>query len=170
MYRINGKGRSKVQSFFLGTDAKKRAIVTVGNPLRKDDGAAVVLGRILKNELENVFITHQAPENFIYKLIKEGYSHILILDAAEMQLSPGSSAVLEREDILAGEIMTHSMPIRFFTSLMERLGRNVLIVGIQPKDRGFGEMLSPVVEQKVKKLAAFIKKSVEKEEKIPKNA
>lgn len=157
MYQIEGRGKPKLQQFFAGTDEKDCAIVTVGNPLRKDDGAAVCLGRLLEHDINNVFITNQAPENFTYKLIQEGYSHILIIDAAEMELPPGSSAILKREDLLEGEIVTHSIPIRFFTSLMERLKREVLILGIQPKDRGFGQTLSSEVKQKVKKLAREIK-------------
>lgn len=159
MYRIKERGKTKLQQFFSGTEEKDRAIVTVGNPLRKDDGAAVVLGRLLETELENVFVTNQAPENFIYKLIQEGYSHILIIDAAEMELPPGESAILQRENLLRGEIVTHSISIRFFTSLMERLKRKVLVLGIQPKDRGFGQTLSLEVEQKVKKLACVIKEA-----------
>lgn len=148
---LTGTEAKKKIHDFLKT-AKALAIVTVGNPLRRDDGAAIFLGELLKEEIDNVFIANQAPENFVYKLIRERFSHILIIDAAEMNLQSGEMGVIQREDLLQGEIMTHSISIRFFTHLLQKLRRKILIIGIQPEDRGLGQNLSPVVKVGVKEI------------------
>lgn len=154
MYLLEGKGKIKLQKFL--SDATKLGIVAVGNSLRNDDGVALFLGKSLKKNFEHVYITEQAPENFIYKLLKEEYTHILIVDAAEMNLSPGRSAVIQKEALMGGKIMTHSIPISFFSHLMEILEVSVLILGIQPKDRSFGQSLTPEVKKGAEKVRKII--------------
>lgn len=148
------KGTLILQNFLL--KAKKLAIITVGNPLRRDDSIGVYLGKILEKKLENVFITEQAPENFMYKVIKEDYTHVLIIDAAEIKLSPGEIGILQKEDIIEEEITTHSIPLRFYTALIKRLNKEILILGIQPKSRKIGLEISKEVRKAANSLAKRI--------------
>lgn len=148
------KGKLTLQNFLLKT--KKLAIITVGNPLRRDDSIGVYLGKILEKKLENVFIAEQAPENFMYKIIKEDYTHILIIDAAEIKLSPGKIGILQKEDIIEKEVTTHSIPLRFYTALIKQLNKEILILGIQPKNRKIGLEISKEVRKAANNLAKRI--------------
>lgn len=148
------KGKQAFQTFLF--KAKKLAIITVGNPLRRDDGIGVYIGKLLEKHLENVFIAEQAPENFMYKVMKGDYTHVLIIDAAEINLSPGKIGILRKEDIFEKEITTHSIPLRFYTALINQLNKEILILGIQPKNRKIGLDISEEVRKAGDNLAKRI--------------
>jgi len=141
--------------------AGKVVIVGVGSPLRRDDSAGLAVVRELEmlgaSDIEGVELLEagSAPANILGKLDSLGPSHIILIDAADHGSRPGSVRLVRPEEARSGHIITtHTLPLGFLCSYVEReAGARTIIIGIQPKDLGLGEGLSPEVERASRSLA-----------------
>lgn len=144
-------------------DSRKIAILTIGNPLRGDDAAGVVVGKKLKGNVGvDVFIGETAPESYVIKIVDSGYSHVIIIDTAVMSHPPGSIFVVDKNRIVEGIMTTHSIPISLIVDFLEANNIKTLIIGIQPKNTDFVRGLSEEVENAVNKLVDILSKLLTK--------
>jgi len=151
-------------------------VLGLGSPLRRDDFAGIAVLRALRRLLtekgqltgsgERVLLVEggSAPENVLGLVARARPTHVLIVDAADLGLPPGSAALIRPEEAGSAHLpSTHTLPVRFLCSYLSRLtGAKTLVLGIQPKDIGFGEGLSPELEDAIKHLAGALVEALER--------
>jgi hydrogenase 3 maturation protease len=114
------------------------AIVGVGNTMRGDDGAGILVVRALAERLvgaPDVLLIDgsTAPENFTGPLRRFRPDLVIEVDAAHLEQPPGTVAWVDWRDADGMSASTHTLPpsvlARFLTA---DLGCRVLLLGIQP--------------------------------------
>ena len=138
--------KDKLQSWFSGYH--KLIITGIGNPIRKDDFIGVLIVRGLKDKVPSsvcLIECETVPESFLESIIGLNPSHILIIDAALLNLEHGASKLVSPEELQERQaISTHALPLRIFCQyLAQTTEAKIALLLIQPKDTSFGEDLSP---------------------------
>jgi hydrogenase 3 maturation protease len=126
-------------------------ILGIGNEMRGDDG----LGSVLAQELSNledknitIFDGKTVPENFTGAIKRETPSHIIIVDAVEMDETPGHVKLVFKEEIANYSISTHAMPLSFLINYLETTtSAKIMLMGIQPKDMDLIDNMSPEIHE-----------------------
>lgn len=94
------------------------------------------------------FCGGSAPESMTGEIRKFNPSHLLIIDAANLNQKPGTIELVNTDNIEGVSFSTHRLPTRIFMDyLVKSIGCEVLILGIQPKSMNFGEELSYELKQ-----------------------
>ena len=127
---------------------RRVVIVGIGNPLRKDDFIGVLIVRGLKGRVPSsvcLIECETVPESFLESIIELNPSHILIIDAALLNLEAGASKLVSPEELEERQaVSTHALPLRIFCQyLAQTTEAKIGLLLIQPKDTSFGEGLSP---------------------------
>ena len=129
------------------SNAQKVVIAGIGNPLRKDDFVGVEIVRNLQNKVsQSVYLIEceTVPESFIEPITEFKPTHVLIIDAALLNLKPGSSKLIEPGQMVKQPVIsTHALPLRIFCEYVAKTtGAKIALLVIQPKDTSFGEGLT----------------------------
>ena len=129
------------------SNAQKVVVAGIGNALRKDDFVGVEIVRNLQNRVSQfVYLIEceTVPESFIEPITEFKPTHILIIDAAMLNLKPGSSKLIEPDQMMKhAPISTHALPLRIFCEyLAKTTDAKIALLVIQPKDTDFGEGLT----------------------------
>ncbi len=67
-----------------------------------------------------------------------------MIDAAQMNESPGTIRAIEWQDTIGLSASTHTLPLNVIAQyLVTDLGCDVVVIGIQPQDNAFDAPLSP---------------------------
>lgn len=126
-------------------------ILGIGNEMRGDDGLGSVLAQKLspyENENLTVFDGKTVPENFTGAIKREAPSHIIILDAVEMNESPGHIRLVAKEEIANYGISTHALPLSFLIKYLESIHpAKIMLMGIQPKNMDLNHSISPEIQK-----------------------
>jgi len=143
------------------SNAQKVVIAGIGNPLRKDDFVGVEIVRNLQNKVsQSVYLIEceTVPESFIEPITEFKPTHILIIDAAMLNLKPGSSKLIDPGQMVnQPAISTHALPIRIFCEyLAKTTGAKIALLVIQPKDTSFGEELTAELRKTAVKLTNLL--------------
>ena len=126
------------------------AIVGIGNPLRNDDAAGLLVARELLQR-ECAADTHHllviqaghAPENVTGELQKFHPDLIILIDAADMRTEPGTICWVPIQSIEGMSASTHSLPLSMLARYLTlELNCAVVLIGIQPKSTEVGETVS----------------------------
>ena len=140
--------------------AKRIVIIGVGNPIRRDDNVGVEVvsgleGKVPKSVL--LIKSETVPESFIGSIEQFDPTHILIIDAALLELTIGSVKFFESIFTSRTAISTHNLPIQIFTEYLRRTtGAKIAMLLIQPKDTSFGEGLTRKLSIKKESLVKII--------------
>lgn len=115
-------------------------LVGVGNPLRGDDAAGCLAARrVRESGRVRVIVAEEIPEAYLGPIAAARPDSVVLLDAVDMGAEPGSFAVLERNDVTSYTPGTHRLPLSVLMELVElETGADVLLLGIQPSQVGFG--------------------------------
>jgi hydrogenase 3 maturation protease len=134
--------------------ARRVAVLGVGSDLRGDDAAGIRVAAALERSLSGrkdvgVFLGHTAPENFSGIIRVFAPSHLVAVDAAGLGSIAGQAAILRGDDIGDTGLCTHGLPLSvMFAYLREALpSLEVVVIGIQPEDTGFGKPVSEAVSR-----------------------
>ena len=161
---------SKIETNDIETDlknwlsnAQKVVIAGIGNPLRKDDFVGIEIVRNLQNKVsQSVYLIEceTVPESFIEPITEFKPTHILIIDAAILNLKPGSSKFIEPTQMVKQTaISTHALPLRIFCEyLAKTTGAKIALLVIQPKDTSFGEGLTSKLRETATNLTTLLSK------------
>lgn len=139
-------------------------MLAIGNELRGDDGLGPLFAKKLSQITENssdvvVIDGGTVPENFTGSLRKEKPTHVILIDAVEMNGNPGDIEFIEKERISEFNVSTHSMPISFLIKYLETTSPfKIILVGIQPQKMVLGEEITLEVENSVNDLINIFKK------------
>jgi len=127
---------------------KKLLIMTIGNILMSDDGVGPMIYQELKFKLSlinglELINAELNPENYLKKIIRLEPSHIIIIDAIQSDLTPGSIYFFGNEEIddrLFSQPSTHMISLANINKnlLHELKSVEILNIGIQVKSAHFG--------------------------------
>src|SRR5271157_2753198 len=144
---------------------KKNLVVTIGNEMMGDDAAGSLLARMIElSPLEDweVLDGGSAPENYMFKIREMGPERVLIVDAADMGLQGGEIRLIDQEVIGSVFIVTtHSLPLNYLMEAIREFVPRVELIGIQPKVVAFGYPISPLVQQAVEEVYAWLRQGWE---------
>jgi hydrogenase 3 maturation protease len=147
------------------------AVIGIGSELHGDDAAGVLVARKLGARRAapagrlRAFEAGGAPENVTGDLIRflgsgagPGRPHVLLVDAANLDLAAGQMKLLAPEDLDGISCSTHRLPLGVLGRyLAERSGCQVSVLGIQPKSVSFLAPVSPEVRRAVTLVAAELR-------------
>ncbi len=133
------------------THADKVVIAGIGNPIRSDDFVGTRIVQQLKDKVPQyvrLIECETVPETYILDIEEFYPSHVLLIDAAMLGLSPGESRLVFPEQIAGySAISSHVLPLRVFSDyLKESTGAKIALLLIQPKNVEYGEELSAELE------------------------
>ena len=154
----------------------KVVIVGIGNSLRGDDGAGPELIKSLKFKVRSSEKNHElstpnhqlclidtgsVPENFLQKIVGERPDVILLVDTINLGKPAGSIEIIAAENLKEESFSTHNASLKLTIAYLKKETKaSVFLLGIQPKNIGFGQKISPEVEESVKKIAKEIEEIV----------
>lgn len=149
----------KLREWLFGD--KRVVIIGLGNPILTDDSVGVKVIQDLQNRVpENVLLIEceTTPENYLQEIINFKPTHVLIIDAAMLNLKPGEIVLLGPEDLkINSAFSTHFLPISLFCEHIERTSNaKIKLLLIQPKEISFGEELSPEVASSKEKIVKVL--------------
>jgi hydrogenase 3 maturation protease len=134
------------------------AVVGVGNTMRGDDGAGILVVRALASRLRDapdvlLIDGSTAPENFTGPLRRFRPDLVIEIDAAHLEQPPGTVAWVDWRDADGMSASTHTLPPSVLaTFLSADLGCRVSLLGIQPATLEMGCGLSPDVAEAADRL------------------
>ena len=103
------------------------------------------------------------PENFGTPIRDFNPTHIILVDAAQLNLKPGSSRLVTQDRIVGLSISTHSLPLNVFAKYLESITHaKVILLAIQPKNVNFGEPLTRELDEAADELAGILSKVLDK--------
>ncbi|MCK4387506.1 MAG: hydrogenase maturation peptidase HycI [Dehalococcoidia bacterium] len=141
----------------------KELILGIGNTLKGDDGIGVHVVERINEYLKKVDQKSKqvksagtkreiiaincgtAPENYTSSVREHVPDRLILVDAAEMGLSPGSYRIIPPEKIGVMCVSTHNMPLSLFVSYVSEFCRGIVLIGIQPERMDVGATLSSAV-------------------------
>ncbi|HMU93032.1 MAG TPA: hydrogenase 3 maturation endopeptidase HyCI [Anaerolineales bacterium] len=136
------------------------AVVGIGNTLRNDDGAGILVARELTRRehlagMHHVLVIQagHAPENVTGELREFDPDLILLVDAAEFRDVPGAICWVPIQAIEGMSASTHSLPLSMLARYLTlELHCDVALIGIQPKSNDVGEVISVEVQAAVNEI------------------
>ncbi len=141
-------------------------VLGIGNRLGGDDAAGTCVVDILnqrchraKDPLPNEIIAIDAgtaPESYTSIIRKQRPDLLILIDAADMGLPPGSLRIIAPEKINILSFSTHGIPIPMFVSYVKKYCGKILVIGVQPEQTETGKGVSKLVHKSVKKLCEAI--------------
>lgn len=153
---------------------RRVAVLGIGNELRGDDAAGVLVARSLTGaDADHLLVIDAglAPENQTGLLRRFQPDLVLIVDAAELGEEAGTVRWLSWEQTDGLTASTHTTPPSMLGRfLAESLACEVVVIGIQPRDTSFGAPLLPEVAAAVKAVSESITALFGTRETIPEYA
>jgi len=140
-----------------------KVLLGVGNTLLSDDGVGCWIADSFSSDgLSSggwrAFHGGTAPENFTAPIRRLEPELLVIVDAADMGLPPGSIRIIPPDQIDDTSIGTHMLPLSHLIHYLSTDIQTILFFGIQPETIGPGEELSPVVQTAAEALINILKK------------
>ncbi|MFW9996229.1 MAG: hydrogenase 3 maturation endopeptidase HyCI [Candidatus Odinarchaeota archaeon] len=151
-------------------ESSKLAILCVGNDLRGDDSAGILVyeelvKKLSKNESSNYFVLFNGgslPENYTKPIRESRASHMLLIDAAEFGGKPGDVGLFSPDDITGSSYSTHTLPLSIFLkTLAKATETRFSIIGIQPGRTELGEPPDDIIVTTSKIVAKELLKAIE---------
>jgi hydrogenase 3 maturation protease len=134
------------------------AIVGIGQALRGDDAAGVVVARALRGlrlDCEHLLVIDAgpAPENYTGPLRRFAPDLVVLIDAAQMDAPPGAVQWVDWRSASGLSASTHTLPCAITGQyLVAQLGCEVALLGIQPANTCIGARLSGAVRRSAQTL------------------
>ena len=133
-------------------------LLGVGNTLLSDDGVGCSIADSFSAEGWITYNGGTAPENFTAPIRRADPALLLIVDAAEMDLSPGSIRIIQDDQIDDTSIGTHMLPLSHLIRYLSPDIPEILFIGIQPETINPGVGLSPAVQAAADSLIIMLQK------------
>ncbi len=136
------------------------ALVGIGNLLRTDDAAGMLVAHLLSErtcaaDKDHILVLEAgpAPENSTAELRSFAPDIVLLIDAADMGKEPGAIEWISEDDIDGMSASTHSLPLSMLAQYLNlELGCKVMLLGIQLVSNEVGEEVSVEVLDAVKEI------------------
>ena len=140
-------------------------IAGIGNEIRTDDFVGVKIVQDLTGKISkkvHLIECETVPESFMDEIVELKPSHVLLIDAAILDLEPGAVRLYDACKVANfPAITTHMLPLRVFCDYITQMGQTKLaLLLIEPKNTEFGEGMSPELndsaERVVKSLLSIL--------------
>ncbi|MDD4894146.1 MAG: hydrogenase maturation peptidase HycI [Candidatus Omnitrophica bacterium] len=150
-------------------NAQKIAILAIGSELRGDDAAGMLVAKhldkaccnIKKEAKFKVFFGDTAPENLTGEIKRFKPTHLVIIDSADFNDKPGAVKLIDADKIDGFSSCTHSLPIKILRAyLINCIGCEIIIIGIQPCSISFGSGISKEVKDSAERVSSQIKEAI----------
>jgi len=133
----------------------------IGNPLFGDDGVGPFVADALRKEGLQRSITaincETMPENYVADLRRKSPNTLLIIDAADMNLAPGSLRRIPFDMVENISFSTHGLPLGMLLGdLVQKI--SVIYIGIQPSNQDLGAPISNKVKKAAQELLVILGK------------
>ena len=147
----------------------RTVVIGVGNLLLKDEGVGIHAVRALQEEAlpAGVEVIDGGVAGVGLLDLFSGAQKLLLIDAADMGLEPGTAVRFTPEDVRfqSGELKlsTHDLALPEVLALARTLDQcpsEVVILGIQPKEISWGTELTPEVRAAVPKVVEWVLKEI----------
>jgi hydrogenase 3 maturation protease len=142
------------------SDAKRIAVVGVGNVMRRDDAVGVEVVKLLQKRVSLDVLLVEAetmPENHIDQIVDFHPSHVLILDSGLIGEKPGNTKLLAPTNNMKAAVSSHMLPLQVFCAYLEKaINAKILMLIIQPKDTEIGEGLTKELANAAKKITDLL--------------
>ena len=120
-------------------------LLGIGNPRHGDDGLGPLFARVFRHPEWRCVNAATAPENFA-SLVRRLHPELLVLlDAADLGLPPGTLRRLDPAAIRAGDFGAPAGSIGQLAEYLADCAGHVVVLGIQPAGTRPGARLSPPV-------------------------
>jgi hydrogenase 3 maturation protease len=142
-------------------DANKVVVAGIGNPIRTDDYVGLKIVENLKGKLPATILLLEAetvPESYLLDIEEFHPSHVLLIDAAFLGLTPGDASLMDAEKIAdSSAVTTHLLPLRVFCEYVKQAtGAKIAVLLVEPKSMEFGEGLTPEVQGAAERLTKLL--------------
>ncbi|MDP8247193.1 MAG: hydrogenase maturation protease [Candidatus Tritonobacter lacicola] len=141
-------------------------ILGMGNELKADDGAGVVLARRLIADLNSskritIISAGSSPENYIRNILAAEPDAIIFIDAADTGGSPGKISLHGAGSLLPSPPSTHSISPGMIMKMLSFSSQSkIRLLAIQPKTLALNGGISPEVERSINWLEKTIVEAV----------
>jgi len=159
------KGKYDVQKALKKwlANAERVVVAGIGNPIRMDDFVGVKIVQDLKGKVsERIFLIEceTVPESFLQPIVTFNPTHVLLIDAAILELKPGETRLMDPERIADfPAISTHMLPLRIFCEYLTATTKaKIALLLVEPKNVEFGEGLTPDVQAAAEKITNILLK------------
>jgi hydrogenase 3 maturation protease len=136
---------------------KSYILMGIGNTLRGDDGIGSIIARNFKDRHWLSLDCGVAPENFTSLIKKNRPNLTVLIDVVEMDLEPGEFRIISPNKINTMHLTTHNIPLSFLTSYLEKLTREIIFIGIQPKIIDYSASISPEILESSLKIIKILR-------------
>jgi len=136
----------------------RTAFVGLGNRDRGDDA----FGLRFVDDLEHLdpgrFLSEEdGLESVILQLVNDKeVRKVIFIDSCDLGSRPGDSALL-RLDSIDETISTHKIPLSMLMALLQNVGKETWLFGVQPKSLEFGSDMSSEAKRSLEQLEATVK-------------
>lgn len=139
----------ELQEWFRG--AGRVVVVGVGNPIRMDDFVGVKIVRDLGGKVDSdrvmLIEAETIPENYMQQIIDYKPTHILIIDAAKLELEAGELRLINPKQLTDfPAFSTHMIPLRIFCEYLKTTNARMGLLLVEPEKTDFGEGITSKVE------------------------
>lgn len=145
----------------------KSIVLGIGNKANGDDGVGIFVIEKLAHAVEStkeminkdqllVVDCGIVPENYTSIIRKHHPDRVILVDAADMQLVPGSYRIIPPEKVNIMNFSTHSIPLSVLISFIHQATDEVILIGIQPISMEPDSPISASVIKAGERVAQFI--------------
>jgi hydrogenase 3 maturation protease len=133
------------------------AVIGMGNPDRADDGFGIQVAKRLKAEHpDRIFVEQDGIEKAVEEIrARNDIDFIVFVDTVDAGELQGRIMIAEADELEERILSSHRIPLKLFGTLAKK---PFLVVGIQPRNLGFGEPLSHEAEQGIKEVVSNLSK------------
>ena len=133
-------------------------LLGVGNPRLGDDALGPVFARAFRAPGWRCWNGSIAPENYASVIRRADLSLLVLLDAAEMALPPGSIRILPPACLAStGGFGTHAPSLQGLADYLSTFVPSVHIIGIQPLSCLPSTPLSPPIRSALRQLGPLLR-------------
>lgn len=150
--------------------AEKIFVLGFGMSWKSDDRLGVALALALAKKLPagpdiRIVSGGEAPENFTGAIRAFAPSHVILLDAVDHHLEPGTVFLADENSIAVGDMTSHHLPLRLLMRFLDQsIPCRVILVGVQPLTLRPGNRLSAPVKKTLVLLVEFLAETMRKAE------
>jgi len=145
------------------SDAGRVVIAGIGNPIRMDDYVGVKIVQDLRGKVSDRIMLIECetvPESYTQQIIDFNPTHILLIDAAVLELKPGESRLINANQLADfPAFSTHMLPLRIFCEYLKKtIEAKIALLLIEPKNTDFGEELSLEISNSTRNIVYALSK------------
>ena len=150
----------------MGTNHLKTTVLGMGNLLLRDEGIGIHIAQALQGALSShdaeLEVIDGATSPDVFLLLKD-VDKLVVVDAVEAGGEPGAIYRFRPEDVRNLEeevgISVHQTGLLDNLKLIQQMGqgpKNVVIIGVQPKDKSWGLELSAELKQQIPQIIKVV--------------